>query len=102
MAKQKFNLAFSSAAAMEFLGDVPLTEIGTFMGKLTFRQTLEIAHLALKDGARLAGNEYEASFTQTCDLLDKHPELLKSAIDAFNNSISNLAGSVAGNVEAGE
>lgn len=101
MAKLR-KLAFSSRAIDQFLGDVPLSDLGEFMGKLTLRQTLTIGHLALKDGARLAKEDFDISFEDACDLFDKDPDILKKAVEVFNDSVTNLARGISGNVEAGE
>ena len=57
---------------------------------------------ALKDGARLAKEDFDISFEDACDLFDKEPELLKKAVEVFNDSVTNLARGISGNVEAGE
>lgn len=103
MAKSKeLPISFSSAALAEFTGDTPLTELEAFVGKLTFRQTLEILYIGLREGHRKAGQPFELTFQDACDLADNDKTLLRRAMASFNACIGDIGEGLAGNVEPGE
>ena len=94
------KMYFGSAALSEFLGDRPINTLqdGKFAENMTFADTLRIVWIALKEGARKAGEPFTLTFEQVCDMVDENPDLPNQAMEVF---IKSASGSKEGNVKPG-
>ena len=85
-----YPLNFGMAAKAEIYSAAGLRFTGDDFGKsleITFETMLNIAHIALKHGARVAGQQYNNDYYETCDLFDTEPDKLGEIVEMFNESM---------------
>jgi len=63
---------------------ISISQLGK--GNISLTHALTLAHLALVDGARRAGTEYNNTFEETADMLDQDQGALERIMTAFGDT----------------
>ena len=91
---KSFPVKFGMAALSEFLDaeNLQLGELDKIASNLTLTRALRLVHLGMKHGARVAGERFELSFEDVCDLMDENPGLMQEVLDIFGKQMTAFAG----------
>lgn len=84
---KEYPLNFGMAAKAEIYSAAGLKFNGEDFGKsleITFETMLNIAHIAMKHGARVARKEFTNEYYDTCDLFDAEQHKLGEVVEMFN------------------
>ena len=87
--RDSYPISFGMAALAEFLdlAGLQLSELDKLQTTLSLTNARQLVHIGLQHGGRLGGKPYNATYLETCDLMDADEEALAKVMDLFADSL---------------